>query len=70
MIVPYVIVFVDSNVMTIAMSMPTALIWFPFRAVSGLWSCFRPVMKRTAATRYNSRSKATEITCHLPAGPS
>jgi hypothetical protein len=24
-----VIVFVDSNVMTIAMSMPTAEIWFP-----------------------------------------
>jgi hypothetical protein len=67
MIVPYVIVFALSSVMTIAISMPNAEIWLPLRAVSGLCSCFRPVMKSTAATRYSSRSSDMEITYLLRA---
>ncbi len=43
---------VRSRVTTIAKSMPRAASWFPRRAVTGDWSRFRPMMKRTAAIRY------------------
>ena len=51
MITPAVVKWSSGSVATSAITMPAPAMKFPLRAPFGELSCFKPTMKRTAATR-------------------